>query len=507
MKISKTSLLLFFVFINCNSILFGQNVTSVSNEKVLATMKKAAEYMVNKVSLKGGYLWTYSEDLSGRDGEAPGRESQIMVYGGTSLMGELFLDIYDKTKDPDYIEFARKAADALIYGQHPMGGWHYLIDFEKDGIEDWYKNIASKFPAGMEEYRHYYGNCTFDDNTTQGATTFLLRFYMTTLDPAYLDPLKRALDFILIAQYPNGGWPQRFPLRSEYSCNGLPDYTSMYTLNDNAMTSTITLLLKAYQQLGDERYLEAARRGGDFFIISQGPEGHAGWAEQYDMNIQPCWARTHEPPGFMTRQTINTIGTLEELYLFTGDKRYLGPLPAAFDWLDASALRVLDNGEAEFARMYEPVSNMPIACELSDIKDENGYTQYIFKPVDKKTYLNIREHTSRFAHEVLMQFEGRSFKYNLIKAKSEYENIKSADKEKRKELYRDFYNSDRQRFFDEDELSINELLKSVNENGIWIEDVKLWDVQPGQMIEKKKTVKGFSVFSFYRNIEILLTKI
>ena len=45
-------------------------------------------------------------------------------------MGQLFLDMYKATADAVYLEYAKKAANALIYGQHPLGGWHYFIDFD-----------------------------------------------------------------------------------------------------------------------------------------------------------------------------------------------------------------------------------------------------------------------------------------------------------------------------------------------------------------------------------------
>lgn len=213
-------------------------------------------------------------------------------------MGELFLEIYKTTGQSTFLEYARKAANALIYGQHPMGGWHYFIDFDKPGLEHWYSDTASRYIIGWEEYRHFYENCTYDDNVTQGATRFLLRLYMETLEAAYLPPLRKALDFILISQYPNGGWPQRYPLRYEFAHDGFPDYTSFYTLNDGAMNSIIDVLLEAYQALGNEEYLEAARRGGDFFMIAQGPEGHAAWTDQFDMSLQPATGRTHEPASF-----------------------------------------------------------------------------------------------------------------------------------------------------------------------------------------------------------------
>ncbi len=244
-------------------------------EEALAAMRRAAKFMVEEVSCHGGYAWTYSADLSLQWGEAPARKSQIWVQGGggTVDMGHTYLDCWEATGDPYFLECAKKAANALVYGQHPLGGWHYFIDFDKPGLEQWYRDVFSNFKWGMEEYRHYYGNCTFDDDVTTGATRLLMRLYLATLDPAYKEPLDRALAFIRLAQYPNGGWPQRFPLRYEFAHDGLADYTSYYTNNDGVIPGNIELLVEAYERLGDERNLEAARRGMDFLISLQGPEG------------------------------------------------------------------------------------------------------------------------------------------------------------------------------------------------------------------------------------------
>lgn len=45
---------------------------------------------------------------------------------------------------------------------------------------------------------------------------------------------RAGLDYLLAAQYPNGGWPQFYPLRSDYSRH--------ITFNDDAMTDVLALL-------------------------------------------------------------------------------------------------------------------------------------------------------------------------------------------------------------------------------------------------------------------------
>lgn len=345
-----------------------------TQKDVLAAMRKATKFIVDEVSCNGGYLWTYSDDLSLQWGEAPARPSQIWVQGGTPDMGECFLRLFKATGDEYYLKCAEKAADALVYGQHPLGGWHYFIDFDITGLEEWYTYIFSNFKWGMEEYRHYYGNCTFDDDSTVGPTRFLLNLYMATLDPKYRVPLLKALDFILISQYPNGAWPQRYPLRYDFVHDGLPDYTSLYTFNDAVINGNITMLTEAYEKLGNEKYLTAAKRGMDFLIISQGPEGQAAWGAQHGKDdLSPVWGRTHEPPVYKPRYTVENIRALRDYFLYTGDKRYLMPIPGALQWLEGSAVESLEDGRLKLSSRYEKVTNKPQYLHRTDKVNEEGF--------------------------------------------------------------------------------------------------------------------------------------
>ena len=489
-------ILILFLFLFSNGLIsFSQKANVVSHDEVLAAMRKASDYMVNTVSCHGGYLWYYKHDLSEQFGEVPARKSQIWVQGGTPEMGHLFLDLYKTTKDESYLTDAKKVANALIYGQHPLGGWHYFIDFDKTGLQKWYADTASQFIVGWEEFRHYYGNCTYDDNVTQGATRYLLRLYIETDDPAYLDPLKKALNFILISQYPNGGWPQRYPLRYEFAHDGLPDYTSFYTLNDGAMNNTIDVLLEAYELLGDERYLEAARRGGDFFMVAQGPVGYAGWTDQYDMNLRPATGRTHEPASLQVRYTLSTIHQLEKLYAYTGDRRYLRPIPLALEWMESVIIGVTDRGLPKYAEWYEPETNFPIRRENVPEVNDDGYMKYKYT-IDKK---------AKF-----IKFPGK------LPERERYEKIRDAEPVKARELYHEMYENRRRRTLDTDGKTIAELIQSMNENGAWIETITVHDIsrtmEPnfesvrinGAYNYAVKNIQGISTRTYMRNMRLFM---
>ena len=348
-----------------------------TREDVLAAMKSAATFMSEEVALKGGYVWVVSEDLGLRWGELTTRPSQIWLQGGTELVGQVMLDAYEATRDDFYLTIARKAADALVYGQHSTGGWHYFIDFDPTGVPAWYETEASKVLFGMEEYRYFYGNATFDDRVTQDAARFLLRYYNLTLEAAYRKPVRRALNFVLESQYPNGAWPQRYPLRDDYAHDGFPDYTSYYTLNDGATQANIELLLEAWETLGDPTYYEAALHAVDALVEMQGPEDQGCWAEQYGPDMQPIAARTHEPAGYVVRESIGVLQILGRFYLMTGDTRYLDPIPRCLAWFDRINR---ESAEQRYPRprYWEPGTNKPLYVVKTGQMTPEGYGVFLW---------------------------------------------------------------------------------------------------------------------------------
>jgi PelA/Pel-15E family pectate lyase len=308
-------------------------------QQILDTMKRATRFMVEKVSTRGGYVWNYLPDLSRRWGELEARDTMIWIQPpGTATMGHLFLDAYHATGDEYYYEAAAQVAGALIWGQHPSGGWNYVVDFAGDrSLRDWYATIGRN-AWRLEEFQYYYGNATFDDGGTAEAARLLLRMYLEKLDPKYKPALDRAIRFILDSQYPLGTWPQRFPLRYDFSHHGLPDYTSYPTFNDDVAAENIEFLIQCYQTLGDPSLLDPIRRGMHAFVATQLGPPQPGWALQFDHELRPAAARTYEPRALATHTTAQNIGILVRFYRLTGDTKFLARIPDALDWLEAVKL-------------------------------------------------------------------------------------------------------------------------------------------------------------------------
>lgn len=317
----------------------GARTQSPSKDEVVAAMKRATTYMTEKVAYNGGYVWNYLPDRSRRWGEMEARETMIWIQPpGTPSMGHLFLDAYHATGDPFYYQATEQIAGALIWGQHPSGGWNYVVDFAGDrSLADWYDTVG-KNGWRLEEFQHYWGNATFDDAGTAEASKFLLRLYLEKRDPKYRPALEKAIQFVLDSQYPIGAWPQRFPHVAEQSTHGLPDYTSYPTFNDDVAAENIDFLVMCYQALGDRRLLDAIMRGMNAFLVTQQGAPQPGWALQYTPDLKPAQARTYEPRSLTTHTTATNLGLLVRFYKLTGETKFLARVPEGIEWLESLKL-------------------------------------------------------------------------------------------------------------------------------------------------------------------------
>jgi PelA/Pel-15E family pectate lyase len=312
---------------------------SPSRQQILDTMKRATRFMVEEVSTNGGYVWNYLPDRSRRWGELEARDTQIWIQPpGTATMGHLFLDAYAATRDDYYYRAAEAVGNALIFAQHPSGGWNYLADFAGErSLQDWY-NTVGKNAWRMEEFQHHWGNATFDDAGTAESAKFLLRLYVEKRDPRYKPALEKALSFVIDSQYPIGGWPQRFPLQYEFSHHGNPDYTSYITFNDDVAGENIDFMTMYYQALGDRRVLDPITRGMSAFLVMQQGAPQPGWGLQHTPDLKPAAARTYEPKALATHTTATNLSLLMRFYRLTGESRFLARIPEALDWLDKLTL-------------------------------------------------------------------------------------------------------------------------------------------------------------------------
>jgi hypothetical protein len=362
----------------------AQTARDASRDETLATMKRATTFMTDKVAYKGGYVWNYLPDLSRRWGEMEARETMIWIQPpGTATMGHVYLDAYHATRDNFYYQAAEQVAGALVWGQHPSGGWNYVVDFAGDrSLRDWYETVG-KNGWRLEEFQHYWGNATFDDAGTAESAKFLLRLYLEKRDPKYRPALDKAIQFVLDSQYPIGAWPQRYPRVAEHSTHGLPDYTSYPTFNDDVAGENIDFLVMCYQALGDARLLDPIMRGMNAFLVTQQGPPQPGWSLQYTPDLKPVQARTYEPRSLATHTTARNIELLVQFYRLTGDTKFLARVPEAIDWLESIKL---PSGVAPAGRTHatfiEVGTNKPLYIHREGSNVVNGRYYWDDNPKD-----------------------------------------------------------------------------------------------------------------------------
>ncbi|MFX1298707.1 MAG: pectate lyase, partial [Promethearchaeota archaeon] len=324
-----------------------------NNQTILEALEKGL-WAITKLRQQRGFpMWVETDGskfYSDRGFGCPLFPGEFSIQEGTPLLGSLYLEMYKLENNSIYLNVAKEAADALIAVQDEIhGGFYY------DG---------RRYPDGTGYQPHpknWMRSSILDDAVTQSALELILDVYDVTKEQKYLDAFEKGFQGLCNIEKPQGGWPQR----SNY-----PDYVyfSYVTLNDNALKDVIFLLYKANEIFPAEtKYLNAAKRACSFLKDVQGNGGSSfqqGWAQQYNDNNQPAWARDFEPPGMCSFQTVSAMECLLEMYLITNDSSWLDPLPTAIDWLNSSETRTSwkENGATKngWARLYELSTNRPI---------------------------------------------------------------------------------------------------------------------------------------------------
>ncbi len=407
MRIFGHALFVVALIVVFNFQLLAQPQNGATVQNVRQTMLRATQFMVEKVSYNGGYVWYYLPDFSRQWGEMEAYKTMIWLqHPGTVSMGHLFLDAYKATGEEYYYQAACKAAAAVIWGQSHEGGWNYIVDFAGDrSLKHWYSTIG-KNGWRLEEFQHYYGNSTFDDDITSDAARFLLRMYLEKMDPAYKPSLDKAIEFILKSQYPTGGWPQRYPLKYDFNKPGHPDYSAYYTFNDDVIWENVHFLIQCYLSLGQERFLDPIQRGMNFYLVSQDPCG--AWGQQLNMKMETAGARTYEPTAFLPSATFENAMLLMKFYRYTGDRKFLTPIPKAIKWLESTKLPA---GEAEGWRTH------PTFVELGTNK-----AIYVHR---KGSNVKFGSYYTNYSSENLLAHYGGKCRIPLDELKEAYKRIES----------------------------------------------------------------------------------
>ena len=152
---------------------------------------------------------------------------------------------------------------------------------------------------------------TIDNSATHTQLRYLARVFDATKQPRFLDAFRSGLEYLFAAQYRNGGWPQYYPIRANYS--------RYITFNDDAMIGAMRLLRDIGESRApfgfvDEatraRARDATRRGTSLILKSQIRVGGAltGWCAQHDeQTLEPRDARAYEHASISGRESVEIV--------------------------------------------------------------------------------------------------------------------------------------------------------------------------------------------------------
>ena len=237
---------------------------------------------------------------------------------------------------------ANVVARSVLSWQRASGGWPKDIDM----------TVA---PTPAARATPTIPDSTIDNGATVTQIRLLDRVFAATGTTAYQDAAIRGIDYLLIAQYPNGGWPQFYPLRDDYSRH--------ITFNDDAM-SGVLLLLEDVVNGRALTFVDPARRARAAKAIDIATalilraqvrvNGHlTAWCAQHDaVSLEPRPARSYEHVSLSGRESVDIIRFLMRR---PATAEIVEAVNAAVSWLTRARL-----GDGQWARFYEIGSNRPI---------------------------------------------------------------------------------------------------------------------------------------------------
>jgi PelA/Pel-15E family pectate lyase len=309
---------------------------------------------------------------------------------------------------PDALRIAR----IVVSFQTPAGGWSKNLDMaghERRPGEHFAANNVSRYLApGDFDTPHdagwnYVG--TLDNDATITQLQFLARV-VTAVGPREAAPFRaaflRGIRYLLAAQYPNGGWPQVWPLEGGYH--------DAVTFNDGAMIGAMRVLSDAAAGRAPYAFVPAEVRDKAARAVAKGVECILAaqvmtrgvktvWGQQHDaLSLQPVAARNYEPAALCAAESAGIVQFLTGLP--KPDPRVAASIQAALAWFrkvaihDRRYVRDAEGGRLEpqpgapllWSRFYEIGTDRPIFGDrdqsihddLRDISQERrrGYSWY-----------------------------------------------------------------------------------------------------------------------------------
>jgi PelA/Pel-15E family pectate lyase len=299
---------------------------------------------------------------------------------------------------------ALRIADNVLLYQRDSGGWPKNIDMAAPLSETQRTELTQKKNSI---------DSTIDNSATYTQLIFLAKVYDAQPQSRHRDSFIKGFDYLLQAQYSNGGWPQFYP--------DLSGYYRHITFNDDAMIGVMKLLRDVANKKPVYAFIDEARRLKAEKAVEKGLEcilktqliidGHRTvWCAQYDeVTLQPAAARKYELVSLSGGESVGIVRFL--MSIPKPSPVVIDAIEGAVAWFqkskltgirwvekkDASLPEGIDrvvvndpNAPPLWARFYELKTNRPmfvgrdgvVKYEVAAIEHERrvGYAWYVEEP-------------------------------------------------------------------------------------------------------------------------------
>lgn len=253
---------------------------------------------------------------------------------------------------------ARDLAEAIVSYQTPAGGWSKAVSY-RHGT----RPPGTHWTSQRGDAWHYCG--TLDNGSTTEQIDFLARFSSATNDAKARESTLRGIEWLLSAQYPNGGWPQNYPVERGYH--------EAITLNDNALQHALELVLAVSEGAAPYLFCEPSIRQRAGAAFQRGLACVAAaqirvngqptvWCAQHDpVTLEPVSARTKEPPSFSGAESATLLKFLMRSGPTTDEMRSV--IRPALHWLNEHRI-----------------------TGIREVRTDRGRTDYVPDPQSREVY-------------------------------------------------------------------------------------------------------------------------
>jgi PelA/Pel-15E family pectate lyase len=245
---------------------------------------------------------------------------------------------------------ARHVADAIVSFQTPAGGWSKNLDMSAGPRlpgQSYTPDNLSKHPGPddfdtpKDPHWNYVG--TLDNDATNTELHFLALVSGATPGAAgdvYRASFVRGIRYLLAAQFPNGGWPQVWPLEGGYH--------DAITYNDNAVTESAETLTAVADGAENYAFVPAelrsqartsASRALQCILATQviAKGRRTVWAQQHDaLTLAPVSGRNYEPAALSSGESADVV--LYLMQLPHPSRAVVAAVDAAVAWLKSAAI-------------------------------------------------------------------------------------------------------------------------------------------------------------------------